>query len=107
MATIGPIRRLHDHRWLAALPGIAFAVLVGASAAAMGSHLRWIAIHYPLDREPVTVMAVVGLIAAMAMVTGLALLVSRGLTVGAWLFAFGVALVCGASLGFLTGSGAG
>jgi len=89
------------------LPGVALAVLVGASAAAMGSHLRWTAIHYPLDSEPVTVMAVIALMAAVAMVTGLALLVSRGLTAGAWLFAFGVALVCGAALGFLTGSGAG
>ena len=100
MATYGAARTPHQGWRLPVLPCIPIALAVGVSAAAMGKDLRWTAGNYPLDPEPATVLLITAAIAALAMGIGLTLLVWRTSAAGAWAFALGVALVCGAAIGF-------
>jgi hypothetical protein len=87
--------------WL--LPSIPIALVVGLGTAALGSQWRTALDQFPTDPVPGTGLFVLGIVAALVMLLGLALLVSIRHPVGAWVLAAGVALIAGAAIGFLVG----
>lgn len=85
------------------LPSIPIALAVGVVAAGLGSDWRQTLTLYPTDPGPGVALFATGIIAALAMLLGLALLVSMDYPVGAWVFAFGVSMIAGAAIGFVIG----
>ena len=101
MAVQGLVRSFHRTWMVGLLPCIPIALVVGIGAAALGSDWRAALTVNPLDPGPGTALFVTGIAAALAMVTGLALLVSMDYPVGAWVFTLGVSLIAGAAIGFM------
>jgi hypothetical protein len=100
--TSGPPRS--SRAWqIGLLPSIPVALAVGYVAAGLGSDWRQTLMLYPTDQAPGAALFATGIIAALAMLFGLALLVSMDFPIGAWVFAFGVSMIAGAAIGFVIG----
>lgn len=91
-----------DSRWtLSLLPSIPIALVIGLAMAALGSEWRATLNQYPTDPVPAIGLFITGVVAALVMLLGLALLVSAQYPVGAWVLAAGVALIVGVAIGFV------
>ena len=92
-------------RWSVAsfLPCIPIALIVGGAMAALGSEWRATLSQYPTDPIPATGLFLTGIVSALVMLFGLALVVSAQRPAGAWVLAAGVALIGGAAIGFMIG----
>jgi hypothetical protein len=96
--------KFHVQAWQVGLvPCIPIVVVVGTVAAMLGSDWRETLALFPTDPGPAAGLFLTGIAAALSMLLGLALLVSMDVPIGAWMLAFGVALIVGAIVGFWTG----
>ncbi len=89
--------------WVPPLIAIPIATAVGIYGLSLGRDWRLTASTLPLDAGPERGMLLVAAAAVVTMVGGLGLMVTLRGAIGVWLFAIGVALVCGVMVGFVTG----
>lgn len=96
-----------DRGWvLSLLPSIPIALVIGVAMASLGSEWRSTLNQLPTDPIPATGLFVTGIVSALIMVLGLALLVSMQYAVGAWVLAAGVGMITGVAIGFTFGADA-
>jgi hypothetical protein len=93
--------------WNPAFVAVPIAVAAGLYGLNLGHDWRLIASVSPLDPTPARGMLLVAVVAATSMLGGLGLMTRVRGPIGAWVFAIGVALVCGVAWGFVTGPTAG